>query len=74
MIWLTMDGSAYIHSKRLISCVSNSLVRSICCIQKKAFVSVFNNEGAKVRKKQVSNPKHLRIFAASLPNAEKQLK
>lgn len=51
MIWLTIDGNAYIHSKRAMLFVSNSFVLSLYSMPKAI-------EGAKVAKKRVLNQKN----------------
>lgn len=47
MIWLTMEGKAYIHNKVGMLLVSNSNVLSICAISKFSFAK----NGCKISKK-----------------------
>lgn len=51
MIWLTMDGKAYIHNKVGMPLVSNSNVLSICAISKVKDEPLLAKTGAKIAKK-----------------------
>jgi hypothetical protein len=65
-----MEGKAYIHNNEPMLLVSNSFGLSIIAMVTYC-QRILKNEGAKVVKKRVSNPKDLCIFAASLPPSPK---